>query len=159
MNFVNNGTVVARALHDSFEEKQTLIQLDIVSRMNNLGVAAIESSDHEQAGHFLRRALDKASETTFYNIPYMQPHVMKGNEVSSSLYVYQRGEYDEGMHTFSIPLTLDPFRTTVPKAIATVLFNLGIITACITNGTSQWSKFSSVERFWSSECQRDGDLT
>ena len=125
MNYVNNGTVMARAIHDSYEEKQTIIQLDIVSRMNNLGVAAIESSDNEQAGHFLRRALDKASEKTFYNIPFLQPHVAKSNEVSSSLYVYQRGEYDEGMHTFSVPLILDPYRTSVPNAIATILFNLG----------------------------------
>ena len=125
---LSNPTIVNnnRVQHDSYEDKQTLIQLDLVSRANNLGVASIESGDTEQAGHFLRRALEKASETTFFKIPFAQPPVVKaGTEVSKSLYVYQRGEYDEGMHTFSVPLMLDTSRTTVPKAIATVLFNLG----------------------------------
>jgi tetratricopeptide (TPR) repeat protein len=47
------------------------------------------------------------------------------SEVSRSLYVYQRGEYDEGMHIYSIPINIDASKTTVHGAIATVLFNLG----------------------------------
>lgn len=124
MNF-SHGTVLNNAQQETFIDKQTLVHLDLVSRMNNLGVAAIENGDHEQAGHFLRRALDKASETTFFKIPLPQSPIQKSQEVSSSLYVYQRGEYDEGMHTFSVPLMIDSSRTSLQKAIATVLFNLG----------------------------------
>ena len=125
MNLSNPSLVNNRAQHASYEDKQTFIRLDIVARMNNLGVASIENGDNEQAGHFLRRALEKASEATFFKVPVTQPPVVKGTEVSRSLYVYQRGEYDEGMHTFAVPLMLDASRSTVPKAIATVLFNLG----------------------------------
>ena len=46
--------------------------------------------------------------------------------MSKSLYIYQRGEYDEGMHTYSEPVVLDsPQHTSMHAATSTVLFNLG----------------------------------
>ena len=101
-----------------------MLQMEMISRLNNLGVACIESGEHEQAGLYFRRALDKASETAFFAIPHVQTSFAK-REISKSLYIYQRGEYDEGMHTFSEPYLLDAAFVSMHRATATVLFNLG----------------------------------
>lgn len=112
------------ALHENVDDEHA-IQMQIISRLNNLGVGCIHSGEHEQAGQYFRRALDKASETAFFAIPHVQPSFTKCGEVSKSLYIYQRGEYDEGMHTYSEPVLLDAAYTSMHTATATVLFNLG----------------------------------
>jgi tetratricopeptide (TPR) repeat protein len=111
------------AVNDAIKMIQKHPAIEIIVRLNNLGVTAIERSEHEAAGNFLRRALDKA-EHRFDSI-LRSPIQSNNNQVSRSLYVYQRGEYDEGMHTFSVPIVMDAATTSLPNAILTVLFNMG----------------------------------
>ena len=48
-----------------------------------------------------------------------------GKRVSKNLYIYQRGEYDEGMHTFAEPLNIDAVYNDYHSLTATILYNLG----------------------------------
>lgn len=100
-------------------------QLEVISRWNNAGVTCITRGEHDEAGQNFRRALNKASEVSFYSSP--ATNSFSGlQQAPKSLYIYQRGEYDEGMHTFSSPCPLEPQACpSMHAATATILFNLG----------------------------------
>jgi tetratricopeptide (TPR) repeat protein len=99
--------------------------LESIARQNNLGVACLHSNDSREAGNALKRALEKANAMTFFSASAGR-RPASGTEVSKNLYIYQRGEYDEGMHTFSTPIPLDDLRGLSMHAVtATILFNLG----------------------------------
>lgn len=106
--------------------------LESIARHNNVGVACLSADDDRQqlseAGNALKRALEKANAMTFFSASAgsVASRHNKSEEVSKNLYIYQRGEYDEGMHTFSIPLPLDDLNDLGMHAVtATILFNLG----------------------------------
>ena len=124
MSYPHSGPVVTTKspVHEVTEETHGRMQMEIIARLNNLGVACIDANDQDPAGHFFRRALEKARETTFFSIP-QPPSSNKGTEVSKSLYIYQRGEYDEGMHTFSEALMMDGNCKSMHRATAIVLYN------------------------------------
>jgi len=112
------------------------------------------AQDFSQAGVYLGRALEMAQLLVpISSTPSFLPHFIheaaeinstastppptgsstpmssnnnSGSEfyVSKSLYVYQRGEYDEGMHGYSDPITLE-FASSNMNAVATLYFNLG----------------------------------
>lgn len=110
------------------------IQLEMVARLNNMGVACVESSELPEAGQFFKRSLKKANEMTFFGslaqsatLPTNQDDSTNGGGVSKNLYIYQRGEYDEGMHTFANPIRINAELSTIHTATATILFNLGQI--------------------------------
>jgi tetratricopeptide (TPR) repeat protein len=119
-----NGIVVGSTSTSTSSLEERCIE--VMSRLNNVGVSCIETGEHQEAGLYFRRALDKASETAFFAIPHIHATFSKPRgEVSKSLYIYQRGEYDEGMHTYSEPCLIDPTSTSLHQATATVLFNVG----------------------------------
>ena len=119
--------------------------LQSITRLNNAGVMCLrlshssDSVELVQAGAALKQALEKANAMTFFSAHAgslagrSHPASHAQRQVSKNLYIYQRGEYDEGMHTYSSPLELDAACTgTDPAAglsmhavTATVLFNLG----------------------------------
>ena len=104
--------------------------LESIARQNNLGVACLKANDSREAGNALKRALEKANAMTFFSASAGRgapPYALAGaGEVSKNLYIYQRGEYDEGMHTFSQPLPLEDLSHLNMHAVtATILFNLG----------------------------------
>lgn len=103
--------------------------LEAIARNNNLGVSCLQGNDSRQAGMALKRALEKANAMTFFNVTAGRGATHGAGEVSKNLYIYQRGEYDEGMHTFSQPLPLEDHELTGSLSMhaitATILFNLG----------------------------------
>jgi len=96
-----------------------------------------------EAGLSLKGALEKANAMTFFcahagggirrhhhHHHHQDDNEEKSAEVSKNLYIYQRGEYDEGMHTYSSPIPLDASSAATSKlsmhqVTATILFNLG----------------------------------
>ena len=139
------------------EDHHARAQMELITRMNNMGVASLEASDHEPAREIFRRALDKATETTFFPIPNT-PSATKGGEVSKSLYIYQRGEYDEGMHTFSEPLSLDPTLMSLHCATATIMFNLGQLYLRVNDNESALNSFQCALQIaqWRSASEKQG---
>ena len=91
-----------------------------------------ESSDLSQAGNYFRRALTKANELMLFSEPG-NPFTTETNRLASitehdmtkERYVYQRGEYDEGMHGYSDPVTLHADVVSTKNAATTIVFNLG----------------------------------
>ena len=132
-------------------------QLAVIARWNNAGVSSIVTSDHEQAGQNFRRALDKASETAFFSVPSAQSFTGL-QQVSKSLYIYQRGEYDEGMHTFSSPCLLNATTcVSMHAATSTILFNLGQLHLHVGQLDEALSAFARALQIaqWSGEGEHD----
>ena len=118
--------------------------VESIARMNNIGVTCLQQfsnggdgqPQHQQslveAGQSLKRALEKANAMTFFSAHAgnvnnsLRAANEKAGEVSKNLYIYQRGEYDEGMHTYSTPLSMEATAGLSMHAVtATILFNLG----------------------------------
>lgn len=120
--------------------------VESISRMNNMGVACLHQFNNGaegqqqqslvEAGQSLKRALEKANAMTFFSAHAGNVNNSlraatanceeKAGEVSKNLYIYQRGEYDEGMHTYSTPLSMEAAAGLSMHAVtATILFNLG----------------------------------
>jgi tetratricopeptide (TPR) repeat protein len=146
------SAIVTPALHEMYMDEHSMVQMGMVVRHNNLGVACIESGAYERAGQYFRRALDKASETMFFSLPQSESYIKPG-EVSRSLYIYQRGEYDEGMHTFSDPFFLDVAFSTMHSATATILFNIGQLHLRLDNNEEASASFLRALHIaqWSNE--------
>ena len=129
----------ALATPSSLGVPMSTYMVESIARMNNLGVAYLHqanSSDSQQlveAGSSLKRALEKANAMTFFSAhagnvssSLRAAREEKAGEVSKNLYIYQRGEYDEGMHTYSSPLPLEATAGLSMHAVtSTILFNLG----------------------------------
>eukprot|EP00523_Entomoneis_sp_CCMP467_P022583 CAMPEP_0168855538 /NCGR_PEP_ID=MMETSP0727-20121128/14695_1 /TAXON_ID=265536 /ORGANISM="Amphiprora sp., Strain CCMP467" /LENGTH=70 /DNA_ID=CAMNT_0008909997 /DNA_START=50 /DNA_END=259 /DNA_ORIENTATION=+ len=70
MSFPHQPLHVTTALHDSqICTSDCSLQVIAITRLNNTAVACINSSQYEEAGQFFRRALNKARQTTFFDIP------------------------------------------------------------------------------------------
>merc|ERR1712151_565016 len=117
--------------HGSIKTSSTRSELETIARLNNMGVVCMTSTELSEAGRCLRRSLDKTNEMTFFSanafpaVP--QSKIVKDIEMERNLYIYQRGDYDEGMNTFSQPVSISSDVTCMHDAIATILFNLGIL--------------------------------
>ena len=125
----HGGQTPAASLHVSTEA---------IAQLNNMGVACIEQqSNFADAGQCLQRALDEASSLTGFSLhcwnnqiqsqqqrSQQQCPAQQMEEVSKDLYIYQRGEYDEGMSVFSRPIALD-FCASLHLVIGTIYYNLG----------------------------------
>lgn len=99
-------------------------QLEMIAHLNNMGVELVESCQLHEAAQFFRRSLKKASELTFFAGTLAQSTI-DNSSASKNLYIYQRGEYDEGMHTFASPILIDTELCSIHNATATILYNLG----------------------------------
>jgi tetratricopeptide (TPR) repeat protein len=104
----------------------SMSNMEMIADLNNLGVELVESSQLHEATQFFRRSLSKANEVVFFAGAKLQSNI--GNaSAPKNLYIYQRGEYDEGMHTFSSPVMIDAELSSIHTAAATILYNLGQI--------------------------------
>lgn len=120
-------------MSDSSQQPALPAMLESIARQNNLAVSCLEGNDSREAGNALKRALEKANAMTFFSASAGRGATKVDGEdpVSKNLYIYQRGEYDEGMHTFSQAITLleqhqQPGHPLSMHAVtATILFNLG----------------------------------
>jgi len=111
-----------------------IVQIEMVARLNNMGCACLErpsSSDLPMAKNYFRRALAQAIELI---PPVVLQHCDPRDTMSSlsqqglsktSLYVFQRGEYDEGMHGYLDPVSLNADAVSLQRAVATIYFNVG----------------------------------
>ena len=73
-------------------------------------LADVEAMEFEEASQLLRRSLNKISDIAFFSMSFfhdIQQVSQRNQEVSKNLYIYQRGEYDEGLHTYSQAIRLD----------------------------------------------------
>lgn len=110
----------------------SLVQIEMVARLNNMGCACLEggsSIDIPTAESYFRRALAKVNDLMpFSPLPLFSSPISSSTTASSSssknLYVFQRGEYDEGMHGYSDPVLLNADAVSAQTAIATLHFNL-----------------------------------
>lgn len=117
------------------EQATTRHYMELIAHYNNLGITSmLDSAKHADAVQQLRQALDKCNEASFFTLPTAHlPLPSKAGRASKSLYIYQRGEYSEGFHTYSEPVALDATTATssggtplsVATATSTVMFNLG----------------------------------
>lgn len=125
-----------------------------ITRLNNTAVSSINAARYEEAGKFFRRALNNARQHTFFDIPEPKPSLTTV-EVSKSLYIYQRGEYDEGMHSFSNPIKLDESLCSMHSATSTILYNLGQLFLRINDNEEASNSFMRALQIaeWSGEDQ------
>lgn len=131
----------------------SLNQMELIVGLNNHGVSKIHSSEFQEAGKCLQRALEKVREGTFFTLPHAQ-HGFQSTEVSKSLYIYQRGEYDEGMHVYSDPILLESHVSSLHDAIATILFNLGQLFLRLNDNDEAFQAFSRALQIakWGDNC-------
>ena len=139
-----------------------IIQIEITTRLNNMGCACLvgESSDLPQAIIYFRRALDKAYESMLISEPgnrfYSEAPRMHAfsEQTSRGVYVYQRGEYDEGMHGYSDPISLNAEIVTTKNAAATIAFNLGQCYLRVNNDDEALKSFLHALQLgqWETEC-------
>lgn len=108
-----------------------LIQIEMVARLNNMGCACLDgasSSDLPMAETYFRRALAKANDLMPFSPHHLHPETVpplsECGVSKTSFYVYQRGEYDEGMHGFSDPVPLNADIVSAKTAVATLHFNV-----------------------------------
>ena len=106
--------------------------MDIAVRLNNVGVACMESSEFADAEECFQRALAKTSVPTSPLCPSspskFRPIDAEGGKGKRNLYVFQREEYDEGMSAFSEPMAIDMSckADLLDNDIeATILYNVG----------------------------------
>jgi tetratricopeptide (TPR) repeat protein len=147
----------------------SLIQIEMISRLNNLGCVCLdgETSDLSQAGNYFRRALAKVNELLLFNEPFATIESNKLNNTfaeqelavsnaNNSLYVYQRGEYDEGMHGYSEPIPFHPDMVSTKNAAATIVFNLGQLYLRLNNNEEAKHSFLRALQLgqWGSDCLR-----
>ena len=129
MDFIYTPLIASSLINDcSTHANDHVSHLEIVAGLNNMAVACIKSSEHAEAEQLFHRALNKANEFTFFSNTPLHIHNSRLNKSQDkNLYICQRGEYDEGMHTFTEPLTIDPIFDTLDynSVTAIILFNLG----------------------------------
>ena len=102
------------------KDASALSQMEMISQLNNRGVVMADSAANlTEATQFFRRALQKADQMTFFAGALAQ--LTTGTlHASKNQYIYQRGDYDEGMHTFSAPIMFDA-NVSISAATATIL--------------------------------------
>lgn len=86
--------------------------MDIVVRLNNVGVACVESSKFVNAKQCFERALARTNATSPLSAAPSKFHQQQTGTTTekpnkSELYVFQREEYDEGMGAFSDPVNIN----------------------------------------------------
>ena len=110
----------------------SLVQIEMVARLNNMGCACLEggsSLDIPTAESYFRRALAKVNDLmpfsplSLFSLP-ISSCAATSSSSSKHFYVFQRGEYDEGMHGYSDPVLLNADAVSAQTAIATLHFNL-----------------------------------
>jgi tetratricopeptide (TPR) repeat protein len=140
----SNSSVLAEGTDSRLTQEASaatrMSQMEMIADLNNMGVELVESSHLHEATQFLRRSLSKANEVVFFNEPNLQSNI--GNAgAPKNLYIYQRGEYDEGMQTFSSPIRIDTELSSIHAATATILYNLGQIFVRTNNNQGASSSF------------------
>lgn len=144
------------------ESTNSLIQIEMIAHINNMGCQCLEgeSSDLFKAGNYFRRALTKANELMLFSEP-SNPFTTETNRLNSitehvakSLYIYQRGEYDEGMHGYSDPVTLHADIVSTKNAATTIVFNLGQLYLRLNDDDEALKSFLRALQLgqWGSEC-------
>lgn len=110
-----------------YESSSTTL-VDIAVRLNNVGVACVESKDFADAEVCFQRALAKTNATaTSLNGSSVSKRIGSKQPTSDS-YVFQREEYDEGMGAFSDPVNIDTAsrsELTGSDIEATIFYNVG----------------------------------
>jgi tetratricopeptide (TPR) repeat protein len=119
--------------------------MDIVVRLNNVGVACVESSEFADAKQCFERALARTNVTSPLSTrtPPSKFHQQQTGTTTekpnkSELYVFQREEYDEGMSAFSDPVNIDTAsRSDLSDndIQATILYNVGQL--CVKMGENE----------------------
>lgn len=99
-------------------------QMEVIAHINNLGVELVESEGLPAATHLFRKSLQKANELSFF-AGSMAQSAIDNSSASKNLYIYQRGEYDEGMHACSSFVSIDAELCSIHTATATILYNIG----------------------------------
>jgi tetratricopeptide (TPR) repeat protein len=123
MHSINTPIVTAIGNTKDYHVESSVDHIQAVAHLNNMGVACIDTMELDKGCQFLRRALDRVS--VFFSLPVSNGSLpSKSQEVSKHLYIYQRGEYDEGMHTYSQPLVFDA-SASLHCAASIIFYNLG----------------------------------
>jgi tetratricopeptide (TPR) repeat protein len=126
MHSINTSIVTAIASTKDYNVESSVDHTpQAVAHMNNMGVDCIDTMELDKGCQFLRRALDRVSEISSFSLSVFNGSLSpKSQEVSKHLYIYQRGEYDEGMHSYSQPLAFDA-SASLYCAASILLYNLG----------------------------------
>ncbi|CAB9498744.1 Kinesin light chain [Seminavis robusta] len=115
--------------------------MEMIADLNNMGVELVDSSELHEATQLFRRALSKANDMAFFAGSSARSPIGENSDASKNLYIYQRGEYDEGMHTFSQPIMIDAELASIHTSVATILYNLGQVAICTNNNQEACTSF------------------
>jgi tetratricopeptide (TPR) repeat protein len=125
MHFINAPVVTAVGSTKDYHGESSVDHTQAVAHLNNMCVACIDTMELDKGCQFLQRALDHVSKIAFFSLPVFNGSLpSKSQGVSKNLYIYQRGEYDEGMHTYSQPLAFDE-SASLHCATSIIFYNLG----------------------------------
>ena len=94
--------------------------MDLLARLNNMGVGCFELSKHAEAGQYFWSAYERINEVLCVSLSHndiLQP------KLTSEKTSKPRDEYDEGMQTYSNPLMIH-VDLSIQDAAATVLYNM-----------------------------------
>lgn len=95
------------------------------SHLNNDAVAHFEASDHAEAIECYRKALSRVEGLNLSSFRRLSATGKTGS-LSNLNYMFQRGEYDEGMHVYSHAYETEDVSPDSQKVVATIFYNLGL---------------------------------
>jgi len=182
MSYSNECFLISSSLSNSrhpFKDENanggSSMQADRVATLNNKGIACMNSMELSQASNYLERSLNLANEMTLSSssmscfsskkLPFsVLPMCIEKFDKKKNHYIYQRDSYDEGMNSFSYPLTInDDNAKSHHCVLAMVMFNIGILHVRMNKEEDAFTYFqralNMTEQMIGGQCSRNSNCS